>query len=347
VVALIHKISFSVCGREMVEHFFTTFVRTKSVVQQRLKDLKSYELVRVFLYEMQKLGVKGNVLYDLRVKGEIWYDDEGMFKVLIDGPLDFSLLQRARKWPKVRGVLSDLHLFMRQQLLDVTIDYPLDELPAYFKAFMLHRLDNLEEFFSVDGFSGRVHSPVVNLKGEYRKFLRLGGKSLCSLDVKQMQPTVLAKILHEEVGSNPFSVAIGEGKDVYLVLLEQNITLNTREDAKKFLYQLIFGKPMDDIGNMFRGDTAWVTWINSYKRRIEPMNPHGRETHTNLAWLLQSQEVKFMTLIWQRLMDASIPFLTIHDDVLVSKANKKFAYSVIEQELREHFKRFEIVVTCY
>jgi hypothetical protein len=328
-----------------MDELFMTFLRTKLVFQNRLKDLKDYNTVKVYLYELEKLGVKGSVLFNLRRSGKIWYDDYGNFRCMEKGAIDPSLIEKTRKWKRVEVPLNPLHEYMKEQLRFVTIDRSLTELPAYFKAFALHRNQNLDAFFSVDGFSGRVHTPIVNLKGELRKSLRLKGSKLVSLDVKQMQPTILSLILSKAVGRNPFSNAIDEGKDIYLVLLDQNVNLRTREEAKKFLYQLIFGKPMDDIGMLFRGDTRWVDWVNRYKIDFEPRNPHGREPHTNLAWLLQSEEVRLMTMIWKRLMGANVSFLTIHDDILVARKDKDFTYSVIEEELGKHFKKFEIIVS--
>jgi len=98
---------------------------------------------------------------------------------------------------------------------------------------------------------------VVNLKGEFRSKLRFFGEEVVSLDVKQMQPTILAKILLQAVGSNPFSNAIFNGEDVYKLLMRKNKELKERTAAKKFLFQLIFGKPMNEIGDMFDGDTIF------------------------------------------------------------------------------------------
>ena len=330
-----------------MEHPFTTYVRTKSVFQRRLKDLKSYDNVKVYMYELTKLGVSGALLYSLKSNGELWYDEDGNFKAVRDGPIDPKLLEKTRKWGRSKAPLTTLHEYMKKQLNDVTINVPRDDLPVYFKAFVDHRKDDMSMFFTVDGFSGRVHTPVVNLKGELRQSLRLGGKALCSLDVKQMQPTILAKVLEANVGKNPFSDSIFSGEDVYVLLLQQNKTLEKRSDAKKFLYQLIFGKPMDDIGRIFSGDTRWVDWVNMYKSNLDGRNPHARDRHTNLAWLLQTKEVEVMSGIWRQLMDKQIPFLTIHDDVLCQRQDKDTVYQVFDTELKKHFRTFEITVNCY
>jgi len=334
----------------MGEHIITTFIRTKLVFKQRLKDLKlkDYAMVKVYVYEFDKLlghQNHGPVLWQLRERGEIWYDSKGNFKALkAKGPVNPELLEVVKRRDKPVIELNELHLWMREQLRFVALPgVPKKTLPVYFKTFLEHRDGDLGPFFSVDAFSGRVHSPVVNLKGEFRLKLRFHGEKIVSLDVKQMQPTILAKVLQDSLGENSFSTAIFKGEDVYVHLQEQ-ARLPERKDAKKYLFQLIFGKPMNDIGKMFKGETDWVDWINRYKSTEEGQNPHKENKHTNLAWLLQYSEVQVMTGIWGRLKTLNIPFLTIHDEVLCLPKDKDVVYAVMEEELRLHFKHFEINV---
>ena len=327
-----------------MEHILTTYIRTKLIFNQRFNDLKDYSTVRLYIYELDKLGFNnGPLLYHLREKGEIWYDKKGNFKVMRDGPVDPRLLMITKKRVKERMPLSPLHLWMRHQLLYVDLPIPKKNLPVYFKAFLDHRHEDLALFFTVDAFSQRVHTPVVNLKGNLRHSLRFYGKPVVSLDVKQMQPTILGKVLHGCIGDNPFSKAIDAGEDVY-VLLQKSAGLTTRPEAKKLLFQLIFGKPRKELVDLFKGDAGFVNWINEYKSKVEPRNPHKSDKHTNLAWLLQYSEVMVMTEIWQGLKDSNIPFLTIHDDILCGVENKDRAYRVMERVLKNHFVHFNIVV---
>lgn len=327
----------------MGEHFFTTYVRTKNVFKHRFKDMKDYKTVKIYVYELKKLGVNsGPLLYSLREDGQIWYDNKGNFKALVEGEIDPALLRVTEKIKKVIVPLTKLHLWMRDHLLHVDIDRGLD-LSVYFKAFLKHRSEGLGPFFTVDSFSGRVHTPVVNIKGDFRKHLRLYGEPVVSLDVKQMQPVILAKICKERVGKNPFSDAIDRGDDVY-EHLKKSCKLETRDEAKIFLFKLIFGKPMNEIGGAFEGDTAWVDWINSYKSEEEVRNPHKRDRHTNLAWLLQSTEVRAMTDVWEGLMGKNIPFLTIHDEIFCREGDRDGVYRVMREKLAKHFDRFEVIV---
>jgi len=328
------------------EHTLTTFIRTKTLFQRRLKDLKTYDTVKVYVYELDKLECNNPRLLDnLKRNGEIYFDKKGNFKALRNGPIQPELIKKTRRKDKVIVPLTPLTLWMRDQLMHVELPgVKRSDMPVYFRTFLALRKKHISDFFSVDAFCGRVHTPVVNLKGSLRFQLKFYGKKIVSLDVKQMQPTVLAKVLFDSIGSNSFSDAVFTGKDVY-VLLQEVARLPTRDDAKKYLFQLIFGKPKNDIGKMFEGDQhKWVDWINSYKSNTEPRNPHKEKTHTNLAWLLQYSEVQVMTPIWQRLKDKEVPFLTVHDELLCTKNDKNTVYKIMEEELKKHFNYFEINV---
>lgn len=330
------------------EDEFTTYVRTKTVFQLRLKDLKFYDRVKIYNYELDKLGVDWPVLWALKKDGQITYpDNEASPKwcraIDMKGPIVPKLLDKGRKTPKVVVPLSDMHLKMRDTLKHVSVASS-DDLPVYFSTFLKLRETDLDAFFTVDAFCGRVHTPVVNLKSEYRTSLRLKGEPVVSLDVKQMQPTILAKVLHKSVGKNPFSDAVHNGDDVYK-LIQKSAGLEDRADAKLMFFRLVFGKPMDDIGSIFKGDTKWVEWINKYKTDTEPKNPHKGKPHTNLAWLLQYSEVKVMSEIWRILVDEGIDFLTIHDDILVRSRDEAKVLKVMNDVLSENFRKYDITIT--
>jgi len=329
------------------EHPLVTYIRTKTVFQNRLKRVKDYTKVKLYVYELEKLGYNsGPLLYYLKEKGEIWYNQRGHFRALKDGPIDPTLLEKTKKREKIVTPLNDLHLYMREQLMFVQLDCDPDhdDISVYFKAFLNLRDKQIEAFFTVDSFSQRVHTPIVSLKTNLRKYIRLQGEGVVSLDVKQMQPMILAKVLTLSIGTNPFSDAIDKGIDVY-VLLQKVAGVPDRSEAKIVLFKLIFGKPMEDIKNMFAGDTKWVDWINQYKSKEEPQNPHKEHTHTNLAWLLQFSEVQVMSEIWNELMKEKIPFLTIHDDVLCQERHRERVFQIMTAVLQKHFKKFTIVIT--
>lgn len=331
----------------MREHIFTTYIRTKILFQNRLKDLKQYDTTKIYQYELKKFGIKDELITRLKRRGEIWSDKDNNYKVLVDGPIIPDLIEFTKKKKSKRVDLTETHLWMREQLKLIELEAVDSDIPVYFKTFIKLRDTEIDSFFSVDNFSGRVHTPVVNLKHELRSKLRLDGSKLISLDVKQMQPTILAKVLNDAIGSNAFSESIFQGEDVYLSL-QRLAGLTTRDEAKKCLFRLIFGKSNDDLADMFKNDgdkEGWVKWINEYKSKTEINNPHKRATHTNLAWLLQFSEVQVMTGIWDKLCEMRIPFLTIHDDILCKPKHKNIVYGVMDAELKKHFPSYNITVT--
>lgn len=329
-----------------MEHPLTTYIRTKLVFKERLKDLKpgEYDVVKVSTTELKRFNYDyGMLLKVLRDRGEVWYDMKGNFRPFQrEGPIDPTMLAKKSDRPKTQ--LTSLHKWMRDQLKFVGLDVEPERMSVYFKAFLSHKHKCLEPFFTVDDFSQRIHTPVVNMKSELRPNLRFFGDRLVSLDVKQMQPTILAKVLLRTVGKNPFSTAIFSGQDVY-VMLQKSAGLKNRKDAKGLLFKLIFGYPKRDIGRMFKGDTAWVDWINHYKSNKESKNPHNEKPHTNLAWLLQYSEVRVMTDIWSALRSNNIPFLSIHDDILCRPMHEQRVHEVMDGVLKKHFSSYQITVT--
>lgn len=327
----------------MMEHVLTTYVRTKTVFKHRLKDLKDYSQVKIYKYELEKLDVNANTLRRLKSRGELWFDAKGNFKALKEGPVNPKLLELTMKKKESKRALNDTHRWMRDQLKLVELDADESEIPVYFKTFLKHRDTQLDLFFSIDNFAGRVHTPVVNLKHDLRGKIKLDGSNVISLDVKQMQPTILAKVLKDVLGENSFSNSIFKGEDVY-VLIQRSMNVESRDEAKKVLFRLIFGKPAAE-DNMLGGDGLWVEWINEYKSTRETKNPHGSKTHTNLAWLLQYSEVQVMSGIWRELAKQKIPFLSIHDDILCKPEDREAVHKIMDDELKLHFPSYSITFT--
>ena len=118
-----------------MEHILTTFVRTKCVFQHRLKDLKDYNNVKVYVYELQKLGCHHeDLLQRLKQRGELWYDKKGNFRACRDGPIDPSLLEIVKRSDKHIPKLTPLHKWMREQLTHVSlVGVEGKDIPVYFE----------------------------------------------------------------------------------------------------------------------------------------------------------------------------------------------------------------------
>jgi len=316
-----------------MEHKFTTYIRTKMLFKLRFKYLDDYSTIKLHKSELTRFKVDSVQLHQLAAKGEIWYDSEWNFKALQAGAVDLTLLK------KRKAELTPLHKWMMEQLKHVEL--PISEpMPPYFGTFLNYRARNLDLFFTVDTFCGRIHQPVTSLARGLRPMLRLYGEETVEIDLVCAQPSLLGCILTANCGQNDFSKAIDNGTDIYC-LLQDKAGLATRDEAKKLLFKILFGYPSEDLQRIF-GDAEWIRFINDYKSRVEPRNPHKETPHTNLAWLLQSSETKIFTEIWTEMAQNGIGFVSVHDSIICRKSDQERAISIFNNQLSKHFKQFKI-----
>ena len=218
-----------------------------------------------------------------------------------------------------------------------------DNIPStpYFDKFLELKRYNLNCFFKVDHFSGRVHTPVTSLPSEYRSQLLIKGEQTVSFDVVTMQPLLLGKILEEKISFNEYSYWIDDGEDIY-IKLQQTAKLIDRTTAKTKFFQILFGRSNENLATTF-GNANWIEWINDFKSKPLHSNPNTEEKeHSNLAWLLQTTEVKLMRKIWSALIKADIIFLSVHDEIIVRQSDQDETYSIMSRILSQEFRFFRI-----
>lgn len=216
----------------------------------------------------------------------------------------------------------------------------------YFDIFLKYKEKYLDLFFKVDNFSGRVHTPVTSFKSDYRKNILIAGETTCCIDVCTMQPLLLGKVLKETIGKNEYSEWIDSGEDIYLKLKSMS-GIQTRDIAKKRFFEILFAHPNNDLAKMF-GHSNWINWVNEYKRKHLPSNPHSSiKPHSNLAWLLQKTEVELMRKVWNCLLSVKIPFLSVHDEIIVSLTNQSRAEIIMQEILGQFFPFFKLSIKVH
>lgn len=281
------------------------------------RELKKYGISRLQLESMPQFIKVDHNRYNIQGVNEI----------------DISLYTPSGK------KLEPLHLYMLDCLK--VSDLPQNaETTAYWKTFIKHRNNYLNKFFKVDTFSGRVHTPISGMSKDIRPYLLLNKEQTTSFDVAQMQPTLLANILFEAIDKNDFSDAIFSGVDIYTMLQEKS-NLPTRDKAKKVFFQILFGRPSNELEMLF-ANANFIEWINWYKSIKEERNPRQGKTYNNLAWILQNTEVAIMSEIWQSIAKKNILFLTVHDEIICQKSKSVQVRTIIEAILKKHFKYFKL-----
>ena len=326
---------------------FLKYVRTKMVFSLRFRsETDVMGAVYISTEEIEKRFFKYNRKDQIRHlinAGELEVTQHGKafnYKALKPGGFDLSLIE-TKPLPDDRIIK-----IMLNHLKYVGMP-PDAERTEYFDLFLKYKLKAINLFFKVDDFSGRVYTPVSNQHRIHRPNLLLYGKKTTGLDVQTMQPLLLGKILYSQIGENDFSHWIENGNDIYLMLKERS-GLNTRDEAKKRFFEILFSFPNKDLARMF-GDANWINWINEYKSKPEPRNKKVKHLengsisyHNNLAWLLQNTEVKVMRKVWETLANARIPFLTVHDEIIIQKERANEAYNLFSEVMGKEFTYFKI-----
>lgn len=314
---------------------FLTYCNTRQLLTNRWKGDEFHNEFYLSDAELKQWNI---TRVQVEAMPEIIKDHSNTYNVVGVKEIDISLMK-----PHGRA-LTDVHKFMMKCVCDVVLPVELPagvQMTAYWQVFIKHRERFPELFFTVDEFAGRVHTPVSGMNKELRPQLLLRGEHVVSFDVSQMQPTLLANILTDNIGTNEFSEAIYSGVDVY-VMLQQKAGLQTRDQAKKLFFRITFGRPSDDFARYFK-DAKFIEWVNWYKTVDEPRKETRKEiNHNNLAWLLQTYEVRVMSEIWQKLAHNAIPFLTVHDEIICRQSDSIIAEALINDVLSKHFNKFKL-----
>jgi len=258
-------------------------------------------------------------------------------QTLQPGTVDLNIIKN--KGRPLNEITSKILSFLR------LVSFPPEiETSIYFKTFLKLKDKHPQFFFLVDSFSGRIHTPITNLHRHLRPSIILSGEQTVSFDVKTMQPLILGKLLKNAIGENEFSKWIDNGKDVYEMIMNKT-GIKSRDKAKERFFQIAYGKPSNDLLTLF-GAANWINWINKIKTENLPGNPHSIcKPHSNLAWTLQTSEVKIMTDVWTKLIYKGIPFLTVHDEIIVPESHREQSKEIISDVLGRHFDYFQLNYT--
>lgn len=336
--------------KEQAKDNFLTYLRTLQFMKTRLKGDQD-QFVFVSQREIEKRFFihphhnRQRYISELELSGEIEVRNISPvekhkharyeYKALRAGAIDLSLLSKPDE-----SLIGNNGRIMRDHLKRVSLADGSPSTP-YFDFFLKHKDQFVEHFFTVDKFANRVHTPITNFHRTHRPNILIDGEPAGSMDVTTMQPLILGKVLKERIGVNDFTDWTERGDDIY-ILIQKYAGLETRDIAKKRFFEILFAPANDDLERMF-GNAKWISWINWYKNKYEPYNPHSKEKpYSNLAWLLQTKEVSIMRKVWQSLIEADIPFLSVHDEIIVKQQDLEPSRVIFNGVLAETFKYFNL-----
>jgi hypothetical protein len=323
---------------------FVTYIRTKMFWQNRLRNADAMNPIFIPMAEIKErfLSNPKEEIKQLIEQGLIEVTQKitnsghkaNQYKVLKAGGINPSMLK-----PKGKE-LDTLANYMRDALMLVTLAEN-SESTLYFDTFLMLKKTNIDLFFTIDAFSGRIHTPVSSFHRVLRPNILIDGEKTSSLDVVTMQPLLLGKILSDRIGINDYSDWIESGEDIY-IMIQMKALMQTRDEAKKRFFEILFSKPNEQLATMF-GNANWIEWINDFKRQPFTPNPHTLEkNHSNLAWLLQTTEVNIMRKVWHQLASRNIKFLSVHDEIIVPRSDLPIAREIFDNILSAEFKYYKL-----
>jgi hypothetical protein len=127
--------------------------------------------------------------------------------------------------------------------------------PEKFNANMANatRIKNRDLFWTIDSTSGRFHSNVTNSSKLLRPYLRIDGKPLCNLDIKNCQPYLSIILL-----TNPGKVSWMTKNPAFAMLL-QTLKVSANEDVKKYISLVISGQIYEYLMQEFSKEGLTLT----------------------------------------------------------------------------------------
>lgn len=115
------------------------------------------------------------------------------------------------------------------------------------------RVVNGDIFYSRDATEGRFHSNVTNMKRELRPYLRVNGRPLTNIDIKNSQPYLSTIIL-----TYPAKVA-GLVKNVAFSMMLQTLKVSTNEDVKRYIKLVADGQFYEYLIQEFKSEGVTLT----------------------------------------------------------------------------------------
>lgn len=252
--------------------------------------------------------------------------------------------------------------------------YEIDEISEeQYKSYRMtiEKFKNKDFYVHRDGYSGRIHTNITNMKKKIREFIHFGdSKPIISYDIKNSQLYFLSNLMDEEYfGNMLYSGVLNEKfysilpkysrvtdqenikkfqekcrkgqiyEDVAQVMYDHGLTAKVdRSQAKKALFQLLFADTASRSFTKSKKIVLLRTYLkNEYPGAYKIINLFRYSDERNpLPKILQTVERNFVIdNLGRKLLRKGLKFVTIHDSVLISQKDEKVAEKVINQSLSE------------
>ena len=213
-----------------------------------------------------------------------------------------------------------------------------------FKAFLDADPTVIFEYLFIDKFGKRTHTPITRSPKFIRLNIQLENSSTISLDLKQSQPTILAKTLEDIDPKNDYTNFFKSVEDIYHCIAEQ-LDLPSRKAAKEAFFLMIFGKPFgkhhDTFAKLFPLAGELIKNIKTVRL---PENPSSK-IHSNLALIMQRTETSIFHKVWGVLGRYDIVFTPCHDEIIVPLKHLDLALTVMNDIISAELPGYKITIS--
>ena len=203
----------------------------------------------------------------------------------------------------------------------------------YFSVRHYQQLDPLERtrYIKQDTFSGRIYTIATGVPKWVRSYVRIQGEPIAEIDMRATHPYLLFHILRETDYMRFVWDSTRSGRDIYEAY-GQRIGITDRAAVKYRFLRSIYGRMNSKYYKEFKRifpEAGEV--IDEIKRKSISGNPSKKGSYTNLAYKMMNKEVKLFRKVWEGMYLAGIPFLPIHDGILVPVSRLSEARVLMEQ----------------
>lgn len=189
-------------------------------------------------------------------------------------------------------------------------------------------------YIKQDAFSGRIYTIATGVPKWVRSYIRIQGEPIAEIDMKATHPYLLFHILREtDYIRFLWSTTSGE-RDIYEAYGEL-IGISDRAAVKYRFLRSIYGRMNSKYYKEFKSHFPEAgKVIDEIKTRTVPGNPSKKGDYTNLAFKMMNKEVKIFRKVWEGMYLAGIPYLPIHDGILVPASRLNEARALMEQIIK-------------
>lgn len=199
-----------------------------------------------------------------------------------------------------------------------------------------------------DTFSGRIYNIATGVPRWVRSYIFLDGEPVVEIDMKSSHAVLLWKIVPRTDYVRFIYDLTSRGCDIYQGYGDLIGIKDRREVKFRFLRSLYSRYNSKQSQEFNRNFPEAGRILDDIKRSDNPRNPsNDKGTHTNLAFKLLNMEVKIFKKIWESLYLEDIPFLSIHDGILVPASKVTRAQAIMTEILRREIPISETKTIFY